>query len=392
MAPTDRKASALPYSCGLLSAYPPTRSGLASFTAGLLHSLIQPGSDDRGGVVRVVDTDGLLEVPDVVAQLCTASADGPRAAAEALNQFDVALVQHDDGVFGGPDGDQILAVLDALRVPVVLVLHSVPVRPTPQQRQVLEQAISAADVVVTLTEAARRGLSVGYVVDLSKIVVIPPGAPDRGRWVGPSDGPPVILTWGLLGPGKGIEWAIGGLRHVKDLRPAPRYIIAGETHPWVRRRQGEAYRLGLVNRARALRVAEMVRFQPGYLDAAALNRLVHRADVVLLPNDSNDSAASSVLVEAIAAGKPVLAAAFPHAVELLGAGAGLLVAQGNSAAIGEGLHRVLTEPGLADGLAEQAAELAPTLLWSAIADRYRAVIHTLLEKTTVGLSGGRPLT
>jgi glycosyltransferase involved in cell wall biosynthesis len=233
--------------------------------------------------------------------------------------------------------------------------------------------------VVVLAKVARDRLLAEYAVDPAKLVVIPPGAPDRGYAVGGSEGGPVILTWGLLGPGKGIEWAIGGLQRIKDLRPTPRYLIAGETHPQVRRGQGEAYRLGLLSRARALRVAELVRFQPGHLAAGELNRLIRRADVVLLPDDSNESVTSGVLVEAVAAGKPVIAAAFPHAVELLADGVGLVVPQGNSAAIGEALHRVLTEPELAEGMAERARRIAPELMWPAIADRYRAVVDDLLS-------------
>ena len=189
----------------------------------------------------------------------------------------------------------------------------------------------------------------------------------------------MILTWGLLGPGKGIEWAIGGLQRLKELRPAPRYLIVGETHPQVRQSRGEAYRLGLRNRARALRVAELVRFRPNYLPVGELDRLIQRADVILLPDDSSEAVTSGVLVEAVASGKPVVAAAFPHAVELLANGVGLVVPRGNSAAIGEALHRVLTGPDLADQMAERAARIAPSLLWPAVARRYRTVIDGLVD-------------
>jgi polysaccharide biosynthesis protein PslF len=370
----------MPYSYGLLCAYPPTHSGAASFAAGLLRGLTRPGAGTTAGVVRVVDVRGESTGPEVVEHLDARRPDGPAAAARALNRFDVALVQYGDGMYGGPDGTRLLDVLDALRVPAVLVLHNVPQTPTPQQRWVLEQALCAAAVVVVLVEAARRRLLTGYAVDAAKLVVIPRGAPDRIRTVGPREGGlPMILTWGLLGPGKGIEWAIGGLQRIKEMRPAPRYVIAGETHPQVRRGQGEAYRLGLLNRARALRVAELVRFRPNYLPAGELDRLIQRADVILLPDDSGEAATSGVLVEAVAAGKPVVAAAFPHAIELLANGVGLVVPRGDSVAIGEALHRVLTGPDLADQLAERAARIAPSLLWPAVAGRYRTVIDGLLD-------------
>jgi glycosyltransferase involved in cell wall biosynthesis len=363
----------MPRSFGLLSAYPPTRSGPANFAAGLLHGLTGPGSGVRAGVVRVADSAGPTATPEVVGHLDASRPDGPAAAAEALNRFDVALVQYEVGMYGDRGGERLLDVLGALRVPVVLVMHNVPRGPTADQRLVLEEALAVADAVVVPAEAARDRLRAGYPVDAAKLFVIPPGSPDRGRPPHSREGGPVILTWGLLGPGKGIEWAIGGLQSLRELRPLPRYVIVGETHSQVRRGHGEAYRLGLLSRARALRVAEMVRFQPGYLATAELTRLIRRADVVLLPDDSNESVTSGVLVEAVAAGKPVVAAAFPHAVELLADGVGLVVPQGNSAAIGAALHRVLTEPDLADGMAQRSARIAPALLWPAVAARYRAV-------------------
>ncbi len=106
--------------------------------------------------------------------------------------------------------------------------------------------------------------------------------------------------------------------------------------------------------------------------------LISRADVVLLPYDSREQVTSGVLVEAVAAGKPVVSTAFPHAVELLSSGAGLLVPQFDGAATGDALHRVLSEPGLARKMAAEATRLAPSLLWPAVADQYRSLADTLL--------------
>jgi glycosyltransferase involved in cell wall biosynthesis len=378
-----------PYSYGFLSPYPPTHCGLANFTAELLRGLVRPGSEDRAGVVRVIGADGWAAPIEVVQHLRRDQPGGPRLAATALNRFDVAVIQHDRGLYGGPDGNQILAVLDELRVPVVLVLHAVPAAPTPRQRQVLEQAVDAAGAVVTLTDIARQRLIDGYVVDPAKVTVIPHGALQRGVRARVPGEAPMILTWGMLGPGKGIEWAIGGLRRIRELRPAAKYVISGETHPQVRRLEGEAYRLGLLSRAKALRVADMLRFQRTYLDVATLSGYIRRADVVLLPNDSHEPVVSAVLAEAVAAGKPVIAASFPHAVELLASGAGLLVPRRDGAAIGEALYRVLTEPELAAELSAAAARLAPPLWWPAVAERYRTLIDGLVNSAAPVGAGSR---
>jgi glycosyltransferase involved in cell wall biosynthesis len=300
-----------------------------------------------------------------------------------LNAFDLAVVQHEYGIYGGPDGDQLLAILDRVRVPVVLVAHTVLASPTSHQRQVLEAAVSASAAVVTMTAAARNRLVAQYSVDADKVVVIPHGALDRGPHDLALPGRrPLILTWGLLGPGKGIEWAIDGLHQLRRMDPVPGYIVAGQTHPRVRQRQGESYRRHLTERARAVGVSRSVRFEGAYLDEPSLTRLIRRADVILLPYDSRDQVTSGVLVEAVAARKPVVATRFPHAVEMLGSGAGLLVPHGDGAAIGAALQRILTDRGLAETMSAEAARLAPALLWPAVADRYRALAASLLTSRT----------
>jgi glycosyltransferase involved in cell wall biosynthesis len=175
------------------------------------------------------------------------------------------------------------------------------------------------------------------------------------------------------------------MQHVGRVRPSPAYIIAGQTHPRVRQQQGESYRLQLARRARAVGVSNHVRFEGAYLDEVSLTRLVRRADVVLLPYDSRDQVTSGVLVEAVAAGIPVVATAFPHAVELLASGAGLLAPHCDGDAMGAALHRVLTEPGLAQHMSAEARRLAPSLLWPAVAQRYRSLAAELLANRTPAL-------
>ena len=188
----------------------------------------------------------------------------------------------------------------------------------------------------------------------------------------------MVLTWGLLGPGKGIEWAIAAMVGLRDLRP--RYLIMGRTHPKVAQRDGEAYRDGLVHRARAAGVHDLVELDDRYLDSGELAALVQRADVVLLPYDSREQVTSGVLIEAVAAGRPVVSTAFPHAIELLADGTGVVVPQRDTAAMEAALRRVLSTPGVAAGMAAQAARKSPDLLWSAVADRYRAMAHGLVAE------------
>ena len=376
----------MPMSYGFLSTYTPTECGLATFTAALAGELRTGPPAGNIGVVRVVDQLPHSTRPEIVHHLVTSSPGGEAEAAAILDGFDAVVVQHEYGIYGGPDGDQVVAVLEQLTVPVIVVLHTVLVDPTPHQREVLERVLDAADAVVTMTPTARRRLLHGYPVDPARVSLIPHGAADNRVPPGERSARPTILTWGLLGPGKGIEWAVDALAELRDLEPEPRYLVVGETHPRVAEREGESYRLGLMDRAARRGVGHLVEFDDRYLSIAALGRLVAQADVVILPYDSREQVTSGVLVEALASGKPVIATGFPHAVETLGGGAGLIVPHGDSTAMAAALRRVLTEPGLAARLGAEAAALAPQLLWPAVADRYRMLAGELLEARDVAVA------
>jgi polysaccharide biosynthesis protein PslF len=362
---------------GMLSTYPPTQCGLATFSAALVAHLRALAVSV--GVVRVLDGAEPPSGPDVVAHLVNGSPASADAAVRRLDGFDAVVVQHEYGIYGGPDGIDVLRIVEALTVPKIIVLHTVLQDPTEGQRHILLRLLAAADVVVTMTETASRRLVSSYGADPAQLVVIPHGAVEhRPRFpvTRPAADRPVVLTWGLLGPGKGIEWAIDAMIGLRDLRP--RYLVMGRTHPKVAQRDGEAYRDGLVERARAAGVDGIVELDDRYLDTVELAELVHRADVVLLPYDSREQVTSGVLIEAIAAGRPVVSTAFPHAIELLADGTGIVVPQRDPAALEVALRRVLAEPGLAEGMAAHAARKAPELLWPAVAGRYRGLATALV--------------
>jgi glycosyltransferase involved in cell wall biosynthesis len=365
---------------GFVSTYPPTLCGLATFTSALRAELATEG-DGPGRVIRVVETPQRRAGAQVVGELVAGDPSSAHRAAELLVDTDIAIVQHEYGAYGGADGDEILPLLAALSVPSVVVLHTVLSTPTSHQREVLEAVVSLADAVVTMTVAARDRLAAGYSVDMGKVSVIPHGAPASSSSHAPvfRTQQPTILTWGLLGPGKGIEWAIEAMASLTDLYPAPRYKVAGQTHPKVLLHEGEAYRTRLIEQVRRLALTATVSFDSHYRNDMALAELVSSADVVLLPYDSTDQVTSGVLIEAVAALKPVIATNFPHAVELLSNGAGLLVPHKNPAAIAGALRTLLTRHDVAAGMTRAALATAPELLWPAVAARYGDLAERLIR-------------
>ena len=365
---------------GFVSTFPPTQCGLATFTDALRGALLH-STTDEGWVVRLIDAPAPRPSDEVVAQLMTGDPASLRQAAAQLNRCDVAIVQHEYGVYGGADGSEILHLLDQLRVPSVVVLHTVLTDPTPHQRRVLESVIAKADAVVTMTMTARERLAAGYAADMTKVSVIAHGAPALETTMAEPTfrtGQFTVLTWGLLGPGKGIEWGIEAMAMLRDLRPLPRYVVAGQTHPKVLLREGDAYRDRLREQVRQGELGPWITFEGHYRNTAALASLIRSADVVLLPYDSAEQVTSGVLIEAVAAGKPVVATQFPHARELLAGGAGLLVPHRDPAAIAAALRSLVTRRDVITRMAAAATATAPQLLWPAIADQYRDLTGRLI--------------
>ena len=360
----------------MVGTYPPTHCGIATFTASLRRALAAGAPDGRFGVVAAVDEEPPGPFSgEVVAHLLPGSQASRRAVVEALQQFDVVIVQHEFGIYGGNDGADILDLAESLDQPLLVVLHTVLGEPTPSQRTIVEKLARRASRLVVQSESAQTRLLEHYEVDAGTVRVIPHGArnnltPAASREDGEA---PTVLTWGLLGRDKGVELGIEAIAQLADLRPAPRYVIVGQTHPRVRARYGEEYRESLAALATQLGIDRLVEFDDRYHDTRSLLERVREADVVLLPYRSREQVVSGVLVEAIASGKPIVATHFPHAEELLRAGSGVLVPHDDPDAIASALRRLVTEPGAASRAAAVARAQAQDLFWPAVAKRYLAL-------------------
>lgn len=382
-------ARRIPYSAiasrqriGLVSTYPPKICGLATFAAALEVGLIEAGH--RVDVVRIDEGDdpATIERP-VAAELVHGKPASIRKAAAVLSRCDVAVIQHEYGIYGGADGEEVVDLLRAIEVPTIVVLHTVPLAPTPHQRSLLATIARMADRVVVMTRTAHDRLVASYPIDRAKLVTIPHGAanPTARQLAAVADavGRPQLLTWGLLGPGKGIEHAIDALALLGDLPRRPRYTVAGVTHPKVYARHGDAYRRSLITRMLAGGVAASVTFDDTYRDLPELTGFVASASVVMLPYDSRDQVTSGVLVDAIAAGRPVIATAFPHAVELLASGAGIVVPHGDPQALADAIRSVVSDGDRLASMVAEATRLAPSLSWSSVAAQYASLSDELLR-------------
>jgi glycosyltransferase involved in cell wall biosynthesis len=366
-------------SIGFLSTYPPTICGLASFTASLVGAIAQNRcSRESVRVVGLGDRATADPVGDLVYQHKRGDRESLRIAVRCLNGFDAVSIQHEFGIFGGRDGDEVVEIMAALDSPAVVTFHTVLKSPSDHQRAIVESLAANAARSVVMSDTAFDRLVTRYAVDPERITMIPHGA-DAG-FGGPSlatGDRPLVLTWGLIGPGKGLETAIAAFAGLTRLRPLPRYLIAGATHPNVRENQGESYRDSLIALVRELRLGAVVEFDDRYLDRAVLARLVRSADLVVLPYGSVEQVTSGVLVEAIAASKPVIATSFPHALELLAGGAGITVPHHDPDALGAALRSVLTDARLAARMQRHSHHLRLGRFWPSIGEKYDALISTV---------------
>jgi glycosyltransferase involved in cell wall biosynthesis len=263
-------------------------------------------------------------------------------------------------------------------VPTAVTFHTVLDDPTPHQRAIIDQLALEADRLVVMSTTGATRLASGYGIDPDRIDVVAHGA--NSLLGGPSlasGDRRLVLTWGLIGPGKGLDSAIQAFGELLDLEPAPRYLIAGATHPHVRESSGESYRRSLGALAHGLGLDHVVEFDGRYFDRVSLARLVRSADVVMLPYSSTEQVTSGVLAEAIAAGKPVVATRFPHAVELLTGGAGLTAPQGDAHALAEALRLVLTDHEARARMGREARRLAASWFWPTIGRRFTGMMSEM---------------
>lgn len=372
-------------SVGLIGTYPPTRCGIATFTASLARALAGCGIDV--GVVSCVDQAGSAGYGrEVVGEWVRGCVESLEQVVASLKVFDTVVIQHEFGIFGGRDGEEVLELAGRLKVPIIVVLHSVPSQPSPRQRAIIERLGAVAERTVAQSRAARSRLLADYDVAPERVVVIQHGAPaNLAPQVGSEDPArrPTILTWGLIGPGKGIEFAIDAVAQLADLVPKPCYLILGETHPKIVAHSGEAYRKSLIARVQAHDADQLVTFLDGYRDTDRILAEVRKADIVVLPYLSRDQTVSGVLVEAIASGKPVVATAFPHAVELLADGSGIVVPHEDADQLAQALRLLLTDPSRADEVAAAARSQAPTLFWENIGHAYLRLALAVLTSAPV---------
>ncbi|RME70132.1 MAG: glycosyltransferase [Verrucomicrobia bacterium] len=364
----------------LVGDYLPRKCGIATFTHDVHHCLTGVGRGVDCKVIAVNDRDqGYDYPPEVHFEIAEKDIESYRRAADFLNfsNTEVVCLQHEFGIFGGPAGSHILAFLKHLRIPVVAHLHTVLEKPNADQARVMREMARLVARFIVMTERARDMLTRIYGIDPERIDVIPHGIPDM-PFVDPAfykdqfgvEGKNVLLTFGLLSPGKGIEYVIRALPKVVKEIPNLVYIVLGATHPHIVAQQGETYRLGLERLAADLGVDKHVAFYNRFVELSELTEFIGAADVYITPYLNPAQITSGTLSYAFGCGKAVVSTPYWHAEELLADGRGVLVPFRDSDAIARELIALFKDDVRRNAMRKQAYLMGREMTWSHISHQF----------------------
>jgi glycosyltransferase involved in cell wall biosynthesis len=378
---------------GIVSTYPPRACGIGTFSQDLRRALLGTGSVSAVDVAAVVREGDARQAAEVVTCIHQDQRREYAAAAQALESrgSDVVIIEHEYGIFGGPDGAHVLSLASELRQPMVLTLHTVLSSPHAAQAETLRALCDRATLVCVFTETARRMVVDARLVSPDRIRVVPHGAPPEllpgpstnGRRPLSGNGGaadagrrgPVLATFGLISPGKGIETAIAAMPAIVARHPGARYVVAGRTHPEVAKAHGEEYRISLEGLAHDLGLSDHVVFDDRFLDIEDLASILASTTIFVTPYRSREQIVSGALTFAIVAGCPTVSTPYFYAEDLLGSGAGVLVPFDDPAALGESVGDLLDDPERLAAARAEARAIGRRLTWPEVGRQTAAVLR-----------------
>jgi glycosyltransferase involved in cell wall biosynthesis len=358
----------------------PRQCGIATFTTDLCDAIVGEYGASQVAVVAVNDGNATYAYPERVRfEIDEGDIRSYRAAADFLNASNVELVclQHEFGIFGGKSGNHITELLKRLRMPVLTTLHTVLREPNLDQRVVMHKIAARSERLVVMSQFSARVLQEVFNVPAEKIDLIPHGIPDLPfeepdayKELISCQGKAVLLTFGLLSPNKGFESVIQAMPRILSSHSNVVYVIAGATHPHIRAREGDRYRLELQALAKAHGVEHQVLFVNRFVSPGEMVSLVGSADIYVTPYCHEAQAVSGTLAFAMGAGKAIISTPYWYAVEVLDRGRGTLVPFENPDAIATAAIELLADNEARQTMRERAYLYARNMVWQRVAQSY----------------------
>lgn len=374
----------------LIGNHLPRRCGIATYTTDIARAMTQRFPSIHLDVWAMNDAGKRYDYPDHIAGALEQHDPGSyleAARAITASGADMVWIQHEFGIFGGRAGDLILNLIDRMTVPVAVAMHTVLAEPDRDQRRVTLALIGRCETIIVMADAARQRLIEQYQADPDQVIVIPHGVPDRAfaetakmkAKLGLQNRD-LVLTFGLLSPGKGIETMIAALPAIVARNPDALYLVLGATHPHCIAESGEAYRESLIALAAKLGVSAHVRFIDAFVEIEDLLDHIAAADIYATPYQNPDQVTSGTLAYAVGLGKPVVSTPYIHARELLGKDYGRLIEFGDSHGFATTINGLLEDPvGMLD-LRRRCYRLGRTMIWPRLAEASLARFEEVAER------------
>ena len=379
----------------------PRQCGIATFTTDLCNAITAEYGAAQLSVVAINDARSSYLYPERVRfEISEGDLGSYRAAAEFLNAENVDLVclQHEYGIFGGKSGNYIIELLKHLKMPVITTLHTALREPNLDQRVVMHKIAARSERLIVMSQYSARILQEVFRVPAGKIELIPHGIPNlpfeepdlyKNRFS--CQGKRVLLTFGLLSPNKGFESVIQAMPRILASHSNAVYMIAGATHPHVRAREGDRYRLELQALAKKMGVEEQVLFVNRFVAPEEMAALVGSADIYITPYCHEAQAVSGTLAYALGAGKAIISTPYWHAAEVLDHGRGLLVPFESPAAIAKATIALLDDDKAREAMRERAYLYSRPMIWKRVAQSYMAAILRTRVHPTEQVQIGRAI-
>lgn len=371
----------------LVGTFAPRKCGIATFTTDIRDQLEIHHPDIAVDIYALDNSSAPLDYYDAAGVIGASNLEDYGWAARQINHsgVDAVWIQHEFGIFGGEDGDYVCHLVDRIAAPIILTVHTVLAEPSASQDRIFRHLISRASRIMAMSRRAKELLVRVYQAEPDTITVIPHGAPDRpfGREESFKAnfgyaGRPVIMTFGLLGRGKGIEGVIEALPEVLAKHPDTLYRIVGATHPNLIAHEGEAYRDELHALAKRLGVENAIAWDNRFVETPELLDQLEACDIFITPYPNLQQATSGTLSYAVALGKAVISTPYAHAKELLADDAGVFIPPGSPSAIASAINDLFDDPARLAALKHRAYARGRKTVWSEFAGSCAALVQSVV--------------
>jgi glycosyltransferase involved in cell wall biosynthesis/CBS domain-containing protein len=372
-----------------ISTFPPRECGIATYTSDLVEAISHLYVTQSPTIIAINDKGGYYNYPPQVGfQIDREDVDSYVEAAEYVNRSDIDIVslQHEYGLFGGIWGEHILAFLEGVEKPVVTTLHTVLPEPVPDAHRVLERVLRFSEHVTVMAKVGIGILEQVYLTFGDKAQYIPHGCPNVPfisnipvkKGLGLEDRI-VLSTFGLISRGKGIEYAIRALPQIVKAEPRVLYLVIGETHPEVRKHEGESYRQSLLDLVGDLGMERNVRFVNRFLEKSELISYLQATDVYILPYPNEDQISSGTLLYALSTGKAIVSTPFLHAEEVMSEGAAMRCEFRAPESIADSVINLLQFGNVHDKLERRAYQYSREMIWPNVGMRHINLFYKTLD-------------